>query len=208
MKMELIQPFINAADAVLAQGLQSPMSIGNLSMEQEAYRRKGVAALVAITGDIEGRIVFDLDPETAVRVASHFAGAELPESDDLVRETVCELANQVTGNAVTALNDQGFHFRVHPPFCIPPNTVPPPRGHRSAGHLLRNRQRQRVHEHRPALQRPIARRTGGGSRRSNRSVDFGPQTSPSDFKALRPFLSDFRTPQATRTSSVASGPAF
>jgi chemotaxis protein CheX len=115
MKMELIQPFINAADAVLAQGLQSPMSIGNLSMEQEAYRRKGVAALVAITGDIEGRIVFDLDPQTAVRVASHFAGGELPESDDLVRETVCELANQVTGNAVTVLNDQGFHFRVHPP---------------------------------------------------------------------------------------------
>jgi CheY-specific phosphatase CheX len=25
------------------------------------------------------------------------------------------LANQITGNAVTALNDQGFHFRVHPP---------------------------------------------------------------------------------------------
>src|ERR1700690_25389 len=115
MKMELIQPFMNAADAVLAQGLESPISIGNLSMEQEAYRRKGVAALVAITGDIEGRIVFDLDPETALRVASYFAGAELPESDDLIRETVCELANQVTGNAVTALNDQGFHFRVHPP---------------------------------------------------------------------------------------------
>jgi CheY-specific phosphatase CheX len=32
-----------------------------------------------------------------------------------VRETVCELANQVIGNAVTSLNDQGFHFRVHPP---------------------------------------------------------------------------------------------
>jgi chemotaxis protein CheX len=118
MKMDLIQPFINAADAVLAQGLQSPMSVGSLSMEQEAYRRKGVAALVALTGDIEGRIVFDLDPETALRVASYFAGAELPESDDLVRETVCELANQVTGNAVTTLNDQGFHFRVHPPVLL------------------------------------------------------------------------------------------
>jgi chemotaxis protein CheX len=118
MKMELIQPFINAADAVLAQGLQSPMSIGSLSMEQEAYRRKGMAALVQLSGDIEGRIVFDLDPETAVRVASHFAGAELPESDELVREAVCELANQVTGNAITALNDQGFHFRVHPPVVL------------------------------------------------------------------------------------------
>ncbi|MFZ0284450.1 MAG: chemotaxis protein CheX [Terriglobales bacterium] len=115
MKMELIQPFINAADAVLAQGLQCPMSIGNLSMEEEAYRRKGIAALIWITGDIEGRIILDLDPETAVRVASKFAGAELPETDELVRETVFELANQVIGNAVTVLNDQGFHFRVHPP---------------------------------------------------------------------------------------------
>lgn len=115
MKMELIQPFINAADAVLAQGLQCPMSIGNLSMEEEGYRRKGVAALVAVTGDIEGRMIVDLDPLTAVRVASRFAGCDLPESDELVRETVCELANQVVGNAITALNDQGFHFRVHPP---------------------------------------------------------------------------------------------
>src|SRR5271154_5437394 len=115
MKMELIQPFINAADAVLAQGLQCLTSVGNLSMDQEAYRRKGVAALIWVTGDIEGRIIIDLDPETAVRVASRFAGAELPESDDLIRETVCELANQVIGNAVTSLNDQGFHFRVHPP---------------------------------------------------------------------------------------------
>ena len=115
MKMELIQPFINAADAVLAQGLKSPTSIANLTMEEEAYRRKGVAALVWVTGDIEGRMVIDLDPDTGVRVARHLAGEDLPGSDDLVKETVCELANQVIGNAVTSLNDQGFHFRVHPP---------------------------------------------------------------------------------------------
>jgi chemotaxis protein CheX len=115
MKMELIQPFINAADAVLSQGLKSPMAIGNLAMEREAYRRKGVAAVVQLTGDIEGRVIFDLAPKTAAEVASHFAGTELPETDDLVREAVCELANQVIGNAVATLNDQGFHFRVHPP---------------------------------------------------------------------------------------------
>jgi chemotaxis protein CheX len=115
MKMELIQPFINAADAVLSQGLQSPMEIGNLSMEEEAYRRKGIAAMVQLSGDIEGRIIFDLDPKTAARMASLFSGTELPETDSLVREAVCELANQVIGNAVATLNDQGFHFRVHPP---------------------------------------------------------------------------------------------
>ncbi len=40
---------------------------------------------------------------------------DLPETDSLVREAVCELANQIVGNAVATLNDQGFHFRVHPP---------------------------------------------------------------------------------------------
>ena len=118
MKMELIQPFINAADAVLSQGLQGTTTVGNLTMEENAYRRKGVAGMVALTGDIEGRIVLDLDPQTAVRVASHYAGAPLPESDALVKETIFELANQVVGNAISALNDQGFHFRVHPPLLL------------------------------------------------------------------------------------------
>ena len=118
MKMELIQPFINAADAVLSQGLQGSTKVGTLSMEEHAYRRKGVAGMVALTGDIEGRIILDLEPQTAVRVASHYAGAELPESDSLIKETIFELANQVVGNAVCALNDQGFHFRVHPPLLV------------------------------------------------------------------------------------------
>lgn len=115
MRMELIQPFINSADAVLAQGLGSSVSIENLSMEEEAYRRKGLAAEVCLTGDIEGRIIFDVDPKTATSFASRLAGTELPGTDELVREAVCELANQIIGNAVTVLNDEGFQFRVHPP---------------------------------------------------------------------------------------------
>jgi chemotaxis protein CheX len=118
MKMELIQPFINAADAVLSQGLSCATKVGNLSMEEEGYRCQGVAAMVALSGDIEGRIILDMEPQTALRVASHYAGSELPESDGLIEETIYELANQVVGNAVCFLNDQGFHFRVHPPVLL------------------------------------------------------------------------------------------
>ena len=39
----------------------------------------------------------------------------MPESEQVVRETVCELANMVIGNSVTLLNDQGFRFKVFPP---------------------------------------------------------------------------------------------
>ena len=115
MRMELIQPFINAADAVFAESLQAPTKIVDLEMDQESYRRKGVAALIAIKGDIEGRVILDLSPEVAMKVATILAGTEMEASDQVVRETVCEMANMVIGNSVTLLNDQGFHFKVFPP---------------------------------------------------------------------------------------------
>ncbi len=115
MRMELIQPFINAADAVLAETLHCTTHMGDVEMEQEAYRRKGIAAIVVIHGDIEGRVIFDLDSQTACNIASALAGTTVSESESLVRETVFELANLVIGNAVTTLNDQGFRFKIAPP---------------------------------------------------------------------------------------------
>ena len=56
MRMELIQPFINAADAVFAESLQAPTKIVDLAMDEETYRRKGIAALIIIKGEIEGRV--------------------------------------------------------------------------------------------------------------------------------------------------------
>jgi chemotaxis protein CheX len=113
--MELIQPFINAADAVFAESLQGPTTIGDLTMDEEAYRRKGVAALIVIKGDIEGRIILDLAPEVALKVASILTGGEVTDSEQVVSETVCELANMIIGNSVTLLNDQGYKFKVFPP---------------------------------------------------------------------------------------------
>ena len=117
MRMDLIQPFVSAADSVLGELLQGPTVVGNPSMEEDAYRRKGVAALIGFQGDIEGRIIFDLEPETACRIAGSLAGTEAPANadDTVVAETLCELANMIIGNAVTLLNDRGFHFRVQPP---------------------------------------------------------------------------------------------
>ena len=112
MKMELIQPFINSADAVLAQSLECETRVGDVSMEEETYRRRGIAAIVEINGDIEGRIILDTDAKTAMHVAAHLAGGEVHASDELIRETVCELANMVIGNAITSLNDQGFRFKI------------------------------------------------------------------------------------------------
>ena len=115
MKMELIQPFLSAMDAVLAEAMKSPVKVAEVAMEEEGYRRKGLAAFINIRGEIEGRVIVDMDPEAAAEVASFLAGTEVEESEEIVRETVCELANMMIGNAVTLLNDRGFRFKVFPP---------------------------------------------------------------------------------------------
>ena len=126
MKMDLIHPFISAMDAVLAETVQSAPKIADLSMDEEGYRRKGTAALITLRGEIEGRVILDMEAITAARIAALLAGQELAgqenagqeniqESEEIVRETVLELANMVTGNAVSLLNDRGFRFKVFPP---------------------------------------------------------------------------------------------
>jgi chemotaxis protein CheX len=115
MRMELIQPFIGSLDAVLAEMMNEPAKILDLTMEVEGYRRKGTAAVVTFRGQIEGRVILDMDPAAAAHVAACLFGKEVDSSDSIVRETVCELANMVIGNAVTQLNDRGFQFKVLPP---------------------------------------------------------------------------------------------
>jgi chemotaxis protein CheX len=115
MKMELIQPFINAADAVLAEMLSCKTQIGDVNMEEEVYRRKGMAALITIQGEIEGRVVFDIDTPTAIAIASALVGTPIKQEDDTVKEAILELANLVIGNAVTSLNNTGFRFKINPP---------------------------------------------------------------------------------------------
>ena len=116
MRMELIQPFINAADAVLSETLACPVTISDISMNEEAYQRRANAVLIEISGDIEGRVIFDVEDDAAMKVACTITGSsELDHDPQIIRETIAELANLVIGNAVTTLNYQGFRFKVHPP---------------------------------------------------------------------------------------------
>ena len=118
MKMNLIQPFIGSLDAVLAEMTGAPVTIADVTMEEEGYRRKGLAAVVVFSGQIEGRVVMDVDPSVATKVAGSLAGGEADASESMVPETVCELANMVIGNAVTQLNDRGSRFKVFPPSIL------------------------------------------------------------------------------------------
>ena len=115
MKLDLVQSFLNAADRVLAHTLDCATQVEAVHMEDGAYRQHGIAAEIRIAGDVEGRVILDLDADMVASLAAGMERADCADAAALESEAVCEVANQVIGNAVTDLNDHGFHFRIQPP---------------------------------------------------------------------------------------------
>ncbi len=159
MKMDLIQPFIGSLDAVLAEMMQAPATIADLTMEEDGYRKKGLAAVVTFKGQIEGRIVLDMEPPAAAKVASFLAGhgsgsrgADRPRSGlracqhgDRQRRHPAQRSRLPVQSVSTVLASRGTLRKSRTGFG-------------SDNPLLRDHQRKSVLEHRNALPRaPFSR---------------------------------------------------
>ena len=115
MRVEYINPFVEAANNILSEVLAGEVNRGDLYLKSTSMPVMGVATLVGLAGDVEGRVLFDMSMDTALKIASKMNGEELTEFDELVKATITEVANMITGQAVTKLHDLGFKFDLTPP---------------------------------------------------------------------------------------------
>ena len=116
MRVEYINPFVETSYRVLKEVLGGiDVKRGELSLKSVAMPVMGVAALVGLAGDVEGRVLFDMSYETALNVASKMNGETLTQFDDLAKAPISDLANLITAQAVTKLHDLGFKFDLTPP---------------------------------------------------------------------------------------------
>ena len=116
MRVEYINPFVESAYNVLKDVLGgAEVKRGDLYLKPSSMKIMGVAALVGLAGDVEGRVIFDLGKETALFVVSSMNGEEFTTMDEMAKATIQELANMITAQAVTKLHDLGFKFDLTPP---------------------------------------------------------------------------------------------
>ena len=119
MRVEYINPFVESAYNVLTEVLQADVERGELYLKSAAMPMLGVATIVGLAGDVEGRVLFDMELTTAINVASAMLSSMdmegVTELNDMARATITELANMITGQAVTKLHDLGFKFDLTPP---------------------------------------------------------------------------------------------
>ncbi len=116
MRVEYINPFVETSYRVLKEVLGgADVTRGELYLKSTATPVMGVAALVGLAGDVEGRVLFDMTVETAVNIASKMNGEDLGSFNDLAKATISELANLITAQAVTKLHELNFKFDLTPP---------------------------------------------------------------------------------------------
>lgn len=115
MRVEYINPFSEAAYNILSEVLKEDIKRGDLYLKSTCMPVMGVAAIVGLAGDVEGRVIFDMTMPTALKIASVMNNEDLQSFDELARATITELANLITAQAVTKLHDLGFKFDLTPP---------------------------------------------------------------------------------------------
>ena len=115
MRVEYINPFVESAYSVLKEVLNTAVKRGEIYLKPTSMAIKGVAALVGLAGDVEGRVLFDMTKTTALNVAGAMNQEEFSALDEMAKATIQELANMITAQAVTKLHDLGFKFDLTPP---------------------------------------------------------------------------------------------
>ena len=118
MRVEYINPFVESAYSIMKEVLNTEVKRGDLYLKKSSQPVMGVAAIVGLAGDVEGRVLFDMDEKTAIDIASSMNAEKLTTIDELVKATITELANMITAQAVTKLHDLGFKFDLTPPAII------------------------------------------------------------------------------------------
>jgi chemotaxis protein CheX len=118
MRAEFINPFLQAATEVLESELGSPPTRGNIGLQRSAYTSDEVTAVVAVTGEVAGIVLFAMAETTARAMVSKMLGQDFPELDALAQSGIAEIGNVITGRAAVLLSEAGFPSDLAPPMLL------------------------------------------------------------------------------------------
>lgn len=117
-RLELINPFVEAAGRVILQECREVVTKGQLHRVRSPQTSRDVSALIAITGGVGGLVIYSMSVETACGFASHMIGETVTELDPMAQSAIAELANMITGQASITLERNGYPSDMSPPVLL------------------------------------------------------------------------------------------
>lgn len=102
-----VNPFVEAAMRVVTQVAGIAVRRGHLSYKPKVEPSFGVSIIIGIYGFLTGQVVYSLDGNLAERVVDKMLEGKSPqEKKILFLDSLGEVANMITGNATSLLNQR------------------------------------------------------------------------------------------------------
>ena len=123
MREEFVNPFLSPAMTVWEQELGDPLDLIAAEAISSSYTTSDITAVIGVTGKLRGSVLYEMNRETALSVASKMVGEPVDTLDEMSMSALGELANMITGNAATLLTQAGYTCDISPPVMLEPRGV-------------------------------------------------------------------------------------
>lgn len=118
MKVNFMNPFVEAAAEVLRIECGINVERGNLTLHKSALTTDEVTVLLSLVGQVQGVVLYSLSVQTGLELVSRVMGQPFPEFDNLAQSGVAELGNVITGQATIKMAEAGWSVDISPPNLI------------------------------------------------------------------------------------------
>lgn len=119
MNVEYINPFIEASQTVLKQIANIEVKLGKIFIKTSPYDSDSVVIIIGITGKIRGQVIFTMNKNVAMEIASSMMGGmPVTELDEISKSAISELTNMILGNTATVLYNRGIGIEITPPSLL------------------------------------------------------------------------------------------
>jgi chemotaxis protein CheX len=118
MKVEYINPFVDAAFSVMETVLGNRPGKGSLAMQPATFTSQQCNIVCGVTGQVQGQVIYGMSLASADKIASTMLGQPIKVFDQLAASAIAELGNMISGHAMSKLADAGYICDITPPTII------------------------------------------------------------------------------------------
>ena len=115
MEVDYINPIYAATSQVFKNMFQVEVEKGDLKIEEDIIPTQEVNANIGVSGDLNGTIIYSFPEEMTLKIVEEMAGMEMEEVDKFVASAVGELANIISGNAISNYAEKNYDCDIIPP---------------------------------------------------------------------------------------------
>ncbi|MFW6268554.1 MAG: chemotaxis protein CheX [Bacillota bacterium] len=109
MRADYINPIYKAASDVLQKMIDLNVERGEMEMRDSFVSTKMANISIGITGELEGTVLFSFSREMALKIVEDMSGMEMEELNKFVTSAIGELANIISGSAMTNFDEDNLY---------------------------------------------------------------------------------------------------